>query len=231
MIEVQLTASDFELELYVDGYEFPDFDTGRDGNALACEIELDLRQRLDLHAAHSQLILYTFELANFVDQLRALEHAHDGEATLGDPDPQSGDEFGLTIRLKDDGQGTARWLPRRQHDHTLQLRDDRHRSVVPQRHARAVRDDRRRLPGPRRHRRRLSRDLGHPRVGNSHDRNWGILVIIDTSTGGAADRARTRLSPPRPALRASLHDDSRVTQPRFCDGGRHSPSPVVRTFT
>jgi hypothetical protein len=106
MIEVQLTASDFELELYVDGYEFPDFDTGRDGNALACEIELDLRQRLDIHAAHSQLILYTFELANFVDQLRALEHAHDGEATLGDPDPQSGDEFGLTIRLKDDGQGT-----------------------------------------------------------------------------------------------------------------------------
>jgi hypothetical protein len=58
MIEVQLTASDFQLELYVDGYEFPDFDTGPDGNALACEIELDLRRRLDLHAAHSQLILY-----------------------------------------------------------------------------------------------------------------------------------------------------------------------------
>jgi hypothetical protein len=101
MIEVQLTASDFQLELYVDGYEFPDFDTGRDGNALACEIELDLRQRLDLHAAHSPLILYTFELADFVDQLRALEHAHNGQATLGDPDPHSGDEFGLTIRLNE----------------------------------------------------------------------------------------------------------------------------------
>jgi hypothetical protein len=101
MIEVQLTASDFQLELYVDGYEFPDFDTGRDGNALACEIELDLTRRLDLHAARSQIILYTFELASFVDQLRALEHA-DGEAALGDPDPQSGDEFGLAIQLNEE---------------------------------------------------------------------------------------------------------------------------------
>jgi len=99
MIDVKLTASDFELELYVDGYEFPDFNTGRDANGLTCEIELDLkRQRLDLHAAHS-LILYTFELAEFVDQLRALEHAPDGQATLGDPDQDSGDEFGMTITL------------------------------------------------------------------------------------------------------------------------------------
>ncbi len=64
---------------------------------MACEIELDLQGRLDLHAAHT-LILYTFDLADFVDQLRTLEHAPDGEATLGDPDEQSGDEFGLTIR-------------------------------------------------------------------------------------------------------------------------------------
>jgi hypothetical protein len=99
VIEAQLTASDFQLELYVDGYEFPEFDTGRDANTLACEIELDLRRNLDLHAAHS-LILDTLELASFVDQLRALEHAHDGEATLGEPNEQSGDQFGLTIRLK-----------------------------------------------------------------------------------------------------------------------------------
>ena len=101
MIEVQLTASDFHLELYVEGYEFPEFDTGRDANTLACEIELDLRRRLDLHTAHSPLVLDTHQLAGFVDQLRALEHTHDGKATLGDPDPQSGDEFGLTIRLND----------------------------------------------------------------------------------------------------------------------------------
>jgi hypothetical protein len=100
MIEVQLTASDFQLELYVDGYEFPEFDTGRDANTLACEIELDLRRRLDLHAAYSQLILDAFELASFVDQLRALGGAQDGEARFGDPDPQSGDEFGLRIQLK-----------------------------------------------------------------------------------------------------------------------------------
>jgi hypothetical protein len=99
MIEVQLTANGFQLELYVDGYEFPEFDTGRDANALACEIELDLQQRLNLHAAHNQLILHTFELASFVDQLRALQHAPNGQATLGNPDEESGDQFGLTIRL------------------------------------------------------------------------------------------------------------------------------------
>lgn len=100
MIEVQLTASYFQLELYVDGYEFPEFDTGWDGNTLVCEIELDLSRRLDLHAAHRRLILGAFELASFVDQLRALAGAQDGEARFGDPDPQSGDEFGLTIQLK-----------------------------------------------------------------------------------------------------------------------------------
>ena len=77
MIDVKLTASDFELELYVDSYEFPGFNTGRDANALTCEIELDLkRQRLDLHAAHS-LILYTFELAEFVFQAVGGRFAHD----------------------------------------------------------------------------------------------------------------------------------------------------------
>jgi hypothetical protein len=91
MIEVELTASDFQLELYVNGYEFPEFDTGRDANGLACELELDLRRRLDLHAAHSRLILDAFELASFVDQLRALEHAQDGEATFGDLDQESGE--------------------------------------------------------------------------------------------------------------------------------------------
>jgi len=99
MIEVQLTASDFQLELYVDGYELPDLDTGPDANTLACEIELDLQRRLDLHAAQNQLILRTFELASFVDQLRTLEHAQDGQAALGDPHQQSGDQFGLSIRL------------------------------------------------------------------------------------------------------------------------------------
>lgn len=101
MIDAKLTAKQFELEIYVDGYAFPNFDTGRDGNALACEIELDLQgQRLDLHAAHT-LTLYTFDLADFVDQLRTLEHAQHGEATLGDPDEQSGDEFGLRIHRSD----------------------------------------------------------------------------------------------------------------------------------
>jgi hypothetical protein len=100
MIEVQLTASGFQLELYVDGYEFPQFDTGREGNALACEIELDLQRGLDLHAAHNRLILYTFQLAGFVEQLRALEDARSDGARLADPDSNSGDQFGLGIRLQ-----------------------------------------------------------------------------------------------------------------------------------
>jgi hypothetical protein len=157
MIELQLTASDFQLELYVDGYEFPDFNTGRDGNALACEIELDLRRRLDLHAAHAPLILYNLRPG----QLRRinsapLEHAPDGEATLGDPDEQSGDEFGLTIRLNDQSATLEGFLTDSATTR-LNLRDDRHRPVVPQRHTRAVRHDPRRVPRPRRHHRRLSR--------------------------------------------------------------------------
>lgn len=103
MIEAQLTASGFQLELYVDGYEFPDFDTGRDANTLACEIELDLQRHLDLHAAHSHLILDTSRLAGFVARLRTLQGTQHGQARLGDPDEESGDQFGLTISLK----GTA----------------------------------------------------------------------------------------------------------------------------
>lgn len=189
VIEAQLTASNFQLELYVDGYEFPEFDTGRDANTLACEIELDLRRSLDLHAAHSHLILDTHELASFVDQLRALEHAQDGEATLGNPDEDSGDQFGLTIRLKD-GNGTlASYLT----DSTTppELRADRHRPRIRLRRARAVRRDRRGLPGSRRHHRRLScrppptrtrvasRDAINPpdRALDPRRPRWGISMI------------------------------------------------------
>ena len=41
--------------------------------------------------------------SSFVDQLRALQHAPNGQATLGDPDGESGDQLGLSIRLN----GTA----------------------------------------------------------------------------------------------------------------------------
>jgi hypothetical protein len=105
MIELQLTASEFQLELYVEGYEFPHLDTGRAANTLACEVELDLQRRLDLHAADSRLILDTDQLVGFVDQLRALEHTRDGRATFGDPHPDSGDQFGLSIQLTH-GHGT-----------------------------------------------------------------------------------------------------------------------------
>ena len=106
MIEVQLATDVLELELYVEGYEFPHLDTGRDANTLACVIRLDHSRRVILQAADNHLILETLKLANFVDQLRALEHAQNGRATLGDPDPdpESGDQFGLSIRLEQ-GEG------------------------------------------------------------------------------------------------------------------------------
>jgi hypothetical protein len=117
MIDVQLTATGFQLQLAVDGYEFPEFDTGRDGNALAGEIELDLDRGPDLHAAHRQLILYTFELADFVDQLHTLANADHGHATLGDPDPESGDPFGLRLELDHDTGTLEGFLA----DHTTRI--------------------------------------------------------------------------------------------------------------
>jgi hypothetical protein len=57
MIEVQLTASDFQLELYVD--ESPDFDTGPGCQRAGLRSNSDLRRRLDLHRRSQQLILYT----------------------------------------------------------------------------------------------------------------------------------------------------------------------------
>lgn len=54
----------------------------------------------DSYIRHSPT-LYTFELASFTDQLRALEREGSGQAVLGDADAQSGDEFGLTISLSD----------------------------------------------------------------------------------------------------------------------------------
>ncbi len=104
MIEGALRSYYFQLRLSVEDYEFPHFNTGRDGNALACQVVVEDTEIGDSYLRHSPT-LYNFELASFTEQLRALEREGSGQAVLGDGDTESGDEFGLTISLTD-GTGT-----------------------------------------------------------------------------------------------------------------------------
>ena len=104
MIEGTLHAYYFQLRLSVENYEFPHFTTGRDGNALACQVVIEDTDLGDSYLRHRPTI-YNYELASFTEQVRALQRDGSGQAVLGDPDPESGDEFGLTISLTD-GTGT-----------------------------------------------------------------------------------------------------------------------------
>jgi hypothetical protein len=104
VIEGTLRAYYFQLRLSVEDYEFPHFNTGRDGNALACQVVIEDTEIGDSYLRHSPT-LYNFELASFTEQLRALQREGSGQAVLGDPDEESGDELGLTISLSD-GTGT-----------------------------------------------------------------------------------------------------------------------------
>jgi hypothetical protein len=95
-----LRAIGFELVLHVEGYEFPRFDTGWDGNALCCQIDLRLERYGSFHARH-QPIIYTIELERFAQQLQPLDRDHAGRATF----EHGADEIGLTVCL-DSGKGT-----------------------------------------------------------------------------------------------------------------------------
>jgi hypothetical protein len=108
MIHTVLEASDLKLELVVEGYEFPEFDTGPDGNALLAKIELDLTASREPGSFQSSqnAILYTNELQGFTDQLRALAHDQTGQATLGSEEP--GETLCLTVELSEGGKGTLR---------------------------------------------------------------------------------------------------------------------------
>jgi hypothetical protein len=97
VIESTLRSYYFQLRLSVEGYEFPDFNTGRDGNALACRVVIEDIENGDSYLRHAPT-LHNFELQSFTEQLRALERKGSGQA-LGDPDAESGDEFGLSISV------------------------------------------------------------------------------------------------------------------------------------
>lgn len=104
MVEGLLRAYYFQLKLSIEDYAYPHFSTGRDGNALACQVVVEDTEIGDSYLRHRPTV-YNFELASFTERLRALERDGSGQAVLGDPDPESGDEFGLTITLSD-GTGT-----------------------------------------------------------------------------------------------------------------------------
>jgi hypothetical protein len=105
VIEGTLRAYYFQLRLSVEGYAFPHFDTGRDGNALACQIVIEDTEHGDSYIRHDPT-LYTDQVASFTQQLHALEREGSGQAVLGDIDEESGDELGLTISINQDTTGT-----------------------------------------------------------------------------------------------------------------------------
>ncbi len=104
VVEGLLRAYYFQLRLSVEDYAFPNFSTGRDGNALACRIVIEDTEIGDSYLRHHPT-LHTYELSRFTEQLRALQREGSGQTVLGDVDAESGDEFGLTITLTD-GTGT-----------------------------------------------------------------------------------------------------------------------------
>ncbi len=106
MIHTILQTSDLTLELLIEGYEYPQFDTGPEGNALLTKIELDITASREPGSFHSSqdAILYTNELQGFTEELRALAHEQTGQATLASEDP--GEALSLTIELSEDGKGT-----------------------------------------------------------------------------------------------------------------------------
>lgn len=106
-VETTLQAAGVRLVLGVEGYQFPQFDTGSDANWLVCEVQLDIQDQLNVedHAtfhAHLRPTLVTVELESFASQLRALVDGAGGPATLEHIEEQ----IGLTITLQA-GTGTV----------------------------------------------------------------------------------------------------------------------------
>src|ERR1700752_5207785 len=71
VVEGLLRSYYFQLRLSVDGYAYPHFNTGRDGNALACRIVIEDTEIADSYLRHHPT-LHTYQLTSFTDQLRTL---------------------------------------------------------------------------------------------------------------------------------------------------------------
>lgn len=100
-VQATLDATGLELVLSVEGYEFPQFDSGWDANWLVCDIELDVGLLGHFQARHRPSIL-TVEFERFRDQLRVLNEKLAGTAALEHTEAQ----VGLTVRLNA-GKGTV----------------------------------------------------------------------------------------------------------------------------
>ncbi len=86
---VTLDAIGLEFVLRVEGYEFPQFDSGWDANWLVCDVEVDVARLGSFHAHHRPAVL-TVEFERFRDQLRVLDETLAGTAALEHTEEQVG---------------------------------------------------------------------------------------------------------------------------------------------
>src|SRR5579884_204877 len=98
--EALLEADGFKLVVRASRYERPDAEEYWDANWVSGEVEMQT-SRGGRFSARTTVSLFTSDLVSFVAQLRRLDEALVGEATLAHFE----DEFGATIRL-DSGRGT-----------------------------------------------------------------------------------------------------------------------------
>ena len=160
-----LRAIGFELVLHVEGYEFPQIDTGWDANSLCCLIDLRLERYGSFHASH-QPIIYTIELERFAQQLQTLDRDRTGPATF----EHGAEEIGLTLCL-DSGTDTLEGFLADTAGSKAQLRRNRDRPRVRPPRSHRAREPRRRLP-----RSRLPPDrLSLPQLAAEGPRKWSTL--------------------------------------------------------
>lgn len=99
--EATLKATGVRLALSVQGYQFPQVDTGSDANWLVCNVGLDVHRGGTFHAERHRLTLVTVELESFTRELRVLQRDVTGQAVLEHIEEQ----ISLTVTLKE-GKGT-----------------------------------------------------------------------------------------------------------------------------
>ena len=106
VIEGTLRAYYCQLRLSVEDHEFPHFNTGRDGNALACQVVVEDTEIGDSYLRHSPT-LYNFELASFTEESPALEvRKPPDRPSSATPTRNPATKLGQTSPPPSDGTGT-----------------------------------------------------------------------------------------------------------------------------
>lgn len=100
-VEAILQATGVRLVLRVEGYQFPQFETGSDANWLVCDVQVEVQDHATFRA-HLRPTLMTDELKDLATQLHALVEHRAGRAILEHIEKC----IGLTI-ASEDGQTTV----------------------------------------------------------------------------------------------------------------------------